>query len=265
MLFLASAAGLLIFMFGGNTHALIPLFAVGAFLAFTLSQSGMVVHWWRDRGKLWRLKAFVNGLGAAMTAAALLIIGASKFFDGAWITFLIIPLVVYAFLAIRQHYKNFDLQMSWISIDPLYEYESVMMLPRAVIPVSHINRGTVAAVALAKRVAQNVMGVHIEVTEGSGKELLEEWKLLWPEIPLHIIVTQYRSVTQPLLKFLDDLDLDFDGESLAVVLPAFVPAAWWQAALHNQTTWRIREAVIDANKKIGVDRIIIEVPYLLKH
>ncbi len=264
MLFLATATALLILVFEGNTHSLIPLFAVGAFLAFTLSQSGMVVHWWRARGKFWQAKAFVNGLGAVMTASALIIIGVSKFFEGAWITFLVIPVIVYIFLAIRQHYKEFDLQMSWLSVDPLYEYESIMLLPRAVIPVSHINRGTVAAVALAKRVAQNVIGVHVEVAEGSGKELLEEWKLLWPGIPLHIILTEYRSVTHPLLNFLDDLDSEFDGESTAVVLPAFVPAEWWQAALHNQTTWQIREAVIDANKKAGVERIVIEVPFLLK-
>ncbi len=264
MLLLSGATALLIIVFGGNTHSLIPLFAVGAFLAFTMSQSGMIVHWWRARGDLWKTKAFVNGLGTVVTGAALVVIGVSKFFDGAWLSFILIPGFVYVFFRIHKHYGEFDLQMSPRTIKPYVKKGGVLSLPCAVIPVSHINRGTVAAVSFARRMARSVMGVHVELTEGDGKELAEEWERLWPRIPLYIISTPYRSVTEPLLKFLEEMDRKHNGESTAVVLPAFVTAKWWQAALHNQTTWRIRQAVIDASRRTGKERMIIEVPYLLK-
>jgi len=263
MLLLATATAALIVIFGGNTHALIPLFAVGAFLAFTLSQSGMIIHWWRARGSKWQVKALINGVGALMTASALLVIGISKFRDGAWLTFLLIPFIVLIFQRIRKHYTDFDLQMSPSNIQT--KMKSVMKLQHAVIPVAHINQGTIAAVAFARRVSRDVIGVHVELTDGTGKELTEEWKRLWPHVPLYILESPYRSVTEPILKFLDDLDKKHYGESVAVVLPAYVPAKWWQSALHTQTTSRIREAIIDACRRTDTERTIIEVPYLLKY
>ena len=264
MLLLATATAVLIVIFGGYSHALVPLFAVGAFLAFTLSQSGMIVHWWRIRGNQWLIKAIINGMGAMLTASALIVIGVSKFLDGAWLTFIIIPVVVFVFLRIRQHYSDFDAQMSPRSIKPHILKKGIMSLQCVAIPVSHINQGTVAAIAFARRVAKNVMAVHVELQEGSSKDLIVEWKRLWPQIPLYIIPSPYRSVTEPLLNFLEEADKNLKGESTAVVLPAFVPAKWWQAALHNQTTWRIRQAIINASRRTGIERTIIEVPYLLK-
>jgi hypothetical protein len=199
-----------------------------------------------------------------MTASALMVIGISKFFNGAWLTILLIPIFVYVFLRINQYYKGFDLQMSPLSIELRTEEENLMSLQRAAIPVSHINQGTVAAVFLARRVAKSVMGVHVELTEGDGKDLMDEWKSLWPDVPLYIIPSQYRSVTEPLISFLEETDRKYGGESTAVVLQSFVPAEWWQATLHNQRTRWIRQAIMNASRDSGVERIIIEVPYLLK-
>ena len=198
-----------------------------------------------------------------MTASALLVIGINKFRDGAWLTFLLIPFIVLIFQRIHLYYTDFDLQMSPSSIKP--NMKSVMMLQRTVIPVAHINQGTVAAVAFARRISKDVIGVHIELTEGTGKKLTEEWNLVFPYIPLFILSSPYRSLTEPFLKFLEDLDKKHYGESVAVVLPAYVPAKWWQSALHTQTTSRIREAIIDACRRTDTERTIIEVPYLLKY
>jgi len=262
MLLLSAATAILIIVFNGYSHTLVPLFAVGAFLAFTLSQAGMVVHWWRIHGRHWQIKSLINGLGAITTLSALSIIGASKFYDGAWFTFILIPVGAYTFLRIRQHYRDFDTQMLPGSIEHILKLGR--SLERAAIPVSHINQGTVDAVALASRVANDVMGIHVELTEGSSKVLVEEWKRLWPNIPLYIVPSLYRSVTEPLIKFLEESDKMNSWEPTAVVLHTFVTVKWWQAALHNQTTWWIRQAIIDANRSSGVERTIIEVPYLLK-
>jgi amino acid transporter len=262
MFLLSAATAILIIAFNGYSHGLVPLFAVGAFLAFTLSQAGMVIHWWRIHGRHWLIKSIINGLGSFTTLTALLIIGASKFFNGAWFTLILIPAGAYAFLRIRQHYSEFDAQMSPESIEHILKLGR--SLERAAIPVAHINQGTVDAVALASRVADSVMGIHIELTEGGSKVLQEEWKRLWPNIPLHIVFSPYRSVTEPLIKFLEESDLMNSWEPTAVVLSAFVTNKWWQGVLHNQTTWWLRQAIIDASQRSGVERTIIEVPYLLK-
>jgi amino acid transporter len=262
---LSGAVALLIIMFGGESHALVPLFAVGAFLAFTLSQMGMVVHWWRLKGAHWRLKSFINGLGAVVTGSALVIIGFSKFWDGAWITFILIPSLVFIFLGIRHYYDDFDAQMSPESIRSPISWDYVTSLERAAVPVSHINRGTVDAIAFARLIANNVMGVHVEITEADSIFLKAEWEHYWPDIPLHIIKTPYRSIAEPLLGFLEEVDLaKDDGQLTAIILPAFVTVKWWQAFLHTQTTFQIRRAVNDANRESGQNRTIVEVPYLLE-
>lgn len=264
MILLASAAALLIFVFGGNSHALIPLFAVGAFLAFTLSQWGMFMHWYSLRDRHWQIKAFLNGLGSIMTCTALLVISYSKFSDGAWVTIILIPLFVLAFLGIRQHYNNFDLQMSPRSINLQDLQQGYITIERAAIPVAHVNQGTVEAVSFAKKIALNIIGVHVELSKANKEEVVRTWEGLWPDIPLIVLPSPYRSVTEPLIKFLEETDKKYDGEPTALVLPTFVPAKWWQTILHTQTTWRIRQAILNSSKESGIERTIIEVPYLLK-
>lgn len=263
ILLLSTVAAVLVIAFNGQSHPLIPLFAVGAFLSFTLSQAGMVVHWWRIKGQYWQLKSLINGVGSFTTLSALTVIGVSKFVDGAWMTFIIIPIGVIALLRIRQYYRKYDIDMSPKAIDYLPKLGHT--LERAAIPVSHINQGTVNAVVLASRIAGEVIGVHIEVTEGDGVLLEAEWKRLWPKMPFFIVPSPYRSVAEPLVQFLEKSDMMNSWEPTAVVLSSFVTEKWWQAVLHNQTTWRIRQAVLESNRISGIERAIIEVPYLLQH
>jgi amino acid transporter len=259
---LSATTGALIVIFEGNTHALVPLFAVGAFLAFTLSQSGMVMHWWRERGKSWKLKMTANGIGALATGATLVIVGVSKFGQGAWVTLLVIPLLVVAFLVIRRHYRQVAIQLTLRGLPPsLKSYPPL----RVVVPISGVHRGMLDAVLFAKSISEDVTAVYIEMQNGPGNEVCEEWQRWFPDIPLIMLPSPYRSVVGPLLDFLDQTDQQHnDGRQAAVVLPEFVPAKWWQALLHNQTSWLIKTALLYNRREKGFQRVIIDVPYHLK-
>ena len=226
---LAVASSVLIVAFGGDTHALIPLFAVGAFLAFTLSQTGMVIHWWRERGKGWRLKATFNGLGALATGVTLIVVGVSKFSQGAWITILLIPALVVMFLKIRAHYREVAQQLSLRGLSaPL---ESTPQPRRVVIPISGVHRGVIDAVAYAQSISGQVTAVYVELEPGAGEQVREKWESWWPDVPLVVLPSPYRSVIEPLLSFLDETDQqNDDGQLATVVLPEFVPAKWWHGS-----------------------------------
>ena len=259
---LAVATGVLIVAFRGDTHSLVPLFAVGAFLAFTLSQTGMVVHWWRERGKNWLLKIIANGVGALATGSTLLIVAISKFVYGAWITVLLLPVIVIIFLRIRTHYRAVGKQLSLRGLPPSIK---PFPPPRVVIPISGVHRGMIDAVDFAQSISKDVTAIFIELEPDSGCEIQETWERWFPDIPIVILPSPYRSIVGPLLKYLDDLDLKHhDGQQAVVVLPEFVPARWWQGLLHNQTSWLIKTALLYKRRTLGFQRVIIDVPYHLK-
>jgi hypothetical protein len=259
---LAVATAVLIVAFGGDTHALIPLFAVGAFLAFTLSQTGMVVHWWRERGRGWRSKAVFNGIGALATGATLLIVGVSKLGQGAWITILLIPVLVAGFLQVRTHYRKVAQQLSLDGVPP-----SIIPSPspRVVIPISGVHRGIFDAVSFARSISEDVTAVYVELEPDAGQRIREKWEHWWPDVPLVILPSPYRSVVGPLLDFLDETDRrHHDGQLATVVLPEFVPARWWENLLHNQTAWLIKAALLYRRRHLGFQRTIIDIPYHLR-
>jgi amino acid transporter len=259
---LAMATGALIVIFGGDTHALVPMFAVGAFLAFTLSQAGMVVHWWHDRGKVWWLKAIINSIGALATGVAVVIIGAGKFRDGAWITILVIPIMVLVFFKIRAHYREVGQQLSLRGLPPSLKPSPP---PRVVVPISGVHRGTVDAITYARSFARDVTAVYIELEPGVGERIRETFESWCPDVPLVILPSPYRSVVGPLLDFLDETDREHnDGQLAAVVLPEFIPAKWWQSLLHNQTAWLIKAALLYNRRHLGFQRVIIDVPHYLR-
>lgn len=176
---LAVATGGLIVVFGGDTHALVPLFAIGVFLAFTLSQAGMVVHWWRERGKRWRFKAALNSIGVLATGITIIVIGVSKFIEGAWITILLIQVLVVVFLRIRAHYQEVAVQLSMEGMPSVVPLPSV---PRVAIPISGVHRGIVDAVAYAQTISKNVTAAYVELEPGDGERIREKWERWWPDI-----------------------------------------------------------------------------------
>ena len=262
---LAVATGFLIVIFGGDSHALVPLFAIGVFMAFSLSQAGMVVHWWRERAKTrgaWQVKALMNGLGALATVSTVVVIGISKFLEGAWITILLIPLIMFGFLQIRAHYRTVGKQLSLRGLPP-----TIKPFPplRLVIPISGVHRGMIDAVTFAESISKHVTAVYIELEPGAGEMLRDQWERWFPDVSMVVLPSPYRSIVRPLLDYLDKVDEEHnDGTLTAVVLPEFVPARWWHALLHNQTTWLIKTALLYRRRTKGFQRVIIDVPYHLK-
>jgi hypothetical protein len=259
---LSLATGVLIIAFEGNSHALIPLFAVGVFLAYTLSQAGMVIHWLGHRQRHWKLKALVNGLGGLTTGITLIIVGYSKFLEGAWITILLIPLIVFVFSSIRSHYRDVGKQLSLHGLPPsLRPYPA----PRVVIPISGVHRGIIDAVDFARGISREVTAVYIELDPVATERVKKDWERWFPDIPLEVRQSPYRSIVGPLIDFLDETDEKHnDGHLAAVILPEFVPAKWWHGLLHNQTTWMLKAALLYRRRDQGFQRVIIDVPYHLK-
>ena len=262
IILLGFSTAVLIVLFGGDTHALIPLFAIGAFLAFTLSQAGMVVHWWKERSQQWGFKSSINGIGALVTLTTLVVVIISKFMEGAWVTILLIPLIVLGFRRISKHYLRVREELSLKGLPPsLKPVETT----RVVIPISGIHRGMVGAVNFARSISRNVTAVYVELEPGAGEKARAEWEAWWPDVPMVVVPSPYRSIVAPLLQFLDETDTQHnDGQLAVVVLPEFIPGKWWQTLLHNQTAWLIKAALLYRRRYPGRERVVIDVPFHLR-
>jgi amino acid transporter len=262
MLLLAGLTGLLILVFGGDSHALIPLFAVGVFLAFTLSQSGMVVHWFKLRGPRWWLKALANGVGALVTTATFLIVAVSKFAEGAWIVLFLIPGLAITFRRINKHYQDVAKELTLRGLPPSLK---PLPKPRLVIPISGVHRGVIEAVRYAQALSDRITAVYVETEPGAADRTRREWERWGLDIPLDIVPSPYRSIIGPLLEYLDGEDTNHnDGQQATVVLPEFVPAHWWQTLLHNQTAFLLKLALVYRRRRYGHSRPVIDVPYNLR-
>jgi len=264
ILLLSGLAAALIIIFQGDTHALIPLFAVGAFLAFTLSQAGMVRHWWRERGPAWLPKLLMNGAGALATGVALLVIGASKFAGGAWIVILLIPLLVMGFRAIRRHYIEVGRQLRLGDDAPSV---GCTRHPRIVIPVAGVHRGVIEALNYACSIADDVIAVYVEMEPDSAGAMRARWEAHGMDRVARLITvpSPYRSLIGPFLDCIDRLDEESpDGWPATVLIPEFVPARWWHFLLHNQTALPLKWALIYRRHRHGKARAVIDVPFYLK-
>ncbi len=262
ILMLSFAAAGLIVVFRGESHALIPLFAIGVFLAYTLSQTGMVRHWVRERGRGWRLKAALNGLGATATGVTLLVVLVEKFLAGAWLTVLVIPVLIVGFLQVRRHFQTVAQQLSLRGLPPSLRPAPT---PRIVVPISGIHRGIVDAIAFARSISPDVTAVYVELEPGGGERVRREWQDWWPDVPLVVMPSPYRSIVGPLLDFLDETDRQHnDGQQAAVVLPELVPVRRWQSLLHNHTAQLLKAALLYHRRRLGYQRVIIDVPYHLR-
>ncbi len=262
---LALLASTLVVIFGGQTHRLIPLYAVGVFLAFTLSQAGMVRHWHIHGGQGWQLKAAVNGLGAVVTGVVLLVIVASKFIHGAWIVILLIPISVWLFHTINRHYLNVAEQLSLDGLRP-EKWKGLASRKRhkVVLPISGMHRGTLAALRFARSLSKDVTAVVVDVDPQVTARVQEKWPSWGQQVPLVVLESPYRSTMGPLLAYLDELDQWDPERGLAVVvLPEFVTARWWHHLLHNQTAQLIKKVLVYQRGHTAKDRVIIDVPYHL--
>ena len=254
---LGALAALLLVVFGGETHALIPLYAVGVFISFTLSQSGMVRHWWKDRVSGWPHKIAINGLGALTTGVVTIVIAMTKFTHGAWIVVLVIPALVATFLAMRRHYDDVAEQLSLEGLSgPPPLHHTVLII------VGDLHRGVVRAVQYAKTLAAPsvaIRAVFVETDPAKTAKLEEKWARWGLGVPLVILNSPYRSLLRPLIEYLDALQSQGDDHMVTVVIPEFLPSKWWQHVLHNQTALLVKGGLL-----FRKNTVVADVPYLLK-
>jgi len=236
---LAVLCGGLLILFGGVTDRLIPLYAVGAFLAFTLSQAGMVMHWRKNRGPHWLKSALVNGLGALVTGITVVVVLVAKFAEGAWITLLFIPLTMVLFTVVRRHYHSVRvLTTCKVPVDSA----SFSQHPIAVIPIDRWSNITRQGIEFAARLSPEVIALHVEPAENS--ELLQEDWARYVEPPfrtagreppkLHLLPSPYRFIIIPIVRFILDLSRENPNRSIIVVIPELVEDRWYEYFLHNQ-------------------------------
>jgi hypothetical protein len=222
----------------------------------------MVVHWYREQGTRWLLKAVLNGAGALATGATLVVVAYTKFGSGAWITVLVIPVIVLGFDRVRRHYDQVRGQLSLHGLPPSLR---PVAPARVVIPISGVHRGMVNAVLFAQTISANVTGLYVELEPGSADRVVEHWKEWWPDLPIEVVPSPYRSLVGPLLEYLERTDLEHnDGQLAVVVLPEFVTTHWWQNLLHNQTAIVVKAALLYGRRRAGGERVVVDVPYHLR-
>lgn len=226
---------LLIVLFRGDTHALIPLYAVGVFCAFTLSQAGMVKHWLAYKGSGWVKSALINGLGAITTTIVLIIIASTKFLHGAWIVLIAIPALVYLTIKIHGHYIAVAEQLT-VCIDKAgaFKHHSV------IIPISGIQMAVLNAIKYGKALSEDVVAVYICLDPVETKKVQTKWDKHCMGVPLVVLESPYRSIIEPLIDYVEEVRYEYPDGVITVVLPEFVPSRWWHHLLHNQTALLIK-------------------------
>lgn len=232
------AAGLLV-VFGGDTNALIPLYMIGVFVSFTLSQAGMVVHWWRLRGRGWRSSAAINGFGAVVTAAVLAVVAITKGAEGAWMIILLIPVLVLIFKATHAHYQHVADQLSLDGWRGETRQHSTVL-----VPIGGVHRAVLQAVAYARSLSDDVRALFVDTEPEATEQVRNEWARWGGGTKLEILPSPYRSLMEPLLEYIDQLQISRPSDYVTVILPEFVPARWWQHLLHNQRALLIKGALL---------------------
>ncbi|WP_433533209.1 APC family permease [Micromonospora sp. CA-263727] len=255
LILLAVAAAVILVAFGGRTHSLIPLYAVGVFLAFTLSQTGMINHWRRQRGPGWRRRAVTNGVGAALSAVVLLTAAVTKFVEGAWVVVLAVPVLIYLCLRVRRHY---DRVRHALSLHPTTTGEPAgagtigertpAVVPQQVrhlfvVPVARLNQATMRTLAYVGSLGQPALALHISPEEGEADRFRAQWATWGDHIPLETIQSPHRVIIQPLAEYVSALRLSRPDLTFTVVVPDVVVDHPWQRLLHYRTEQRLRRTL----------------------
>lgn len=251
---LSVLAAILIAAFGGDTHALIPLYMVGVFVSFSLSQTGMCLHWKRERGRGWLGHALLNGVGALLTTIVLLIVTVTKFTEGAWLIVAIIPALVLHFRGVRAHYDSVAAQLSLregVAEPPLHN--------TVIVPVSGVHKAVVRALRYARSLSPDARALYVEAEPAATEELRRDWERWGEGVPLVVRRSPYRSLMEPLLDYIEEVDAERPDNFVTVVLPEFVPSRWWHHLLHNQRALLIKAALL-----FKPNTVVISVPFHLK-
>lgn len=252
---LAAVALVLVSLFRGDTNALVPLYAIGVFVCFTLSQAGMVVHWRATRGAGWKWKAMLNGVGAVATGLVSIIQIVTKFTAGGWIIAVIIPLIILTLRKIHAHYTEFAEEIRFLGQSPITPLHHTV-----IVPVSGITKATAGALVYATTISDEVIAVYIEVDSRNTARMQAEWEAWDIGVPLEVVPSPFRSILRPLVDFVENLRMVTPGELVTIVVPEIVPKRWWEHLLHNKTALYIRTAFL-----FKPNVVVTAIPYLVGH
>ena len=254
---LATVAGVLLIIFGGDTHALIPLYSVGVFVCFTLSQAGMVRHWIGVRDAGWWWRAGVNAVGGILTFVVFLVVVSVKFVDGAWLVVILVPALVAMMMFIHRQYAASTKQLA---LRPDQVVGAPHREERVIIPIASLNRSVVQAVNVGRSISDDVRAVLVSDEPEVAEQVREAWQHQMPGVPLVVVESPYRALTGPLLAYLDVLDQawppDVEAPITFIVIPEYVARHWWERILYNQSTSRMRAALIGRP-----NTVVTQVPY----
>ena len=256
IIFLGTVSALLLVVFKGNVDSLIHLYAVGVFLAFSMSDTGMVVHWWKTRGKGWKTSILINGADAILTTSILIIVIITKFLYGAWIIILLIPMIIPLFLFIHKHYNRVAEQLRLLSMQsppPQTIEHSILM------PIDDVNYASLRAMSFARTICKDITALHIATDAARAEKIQQKMQTYAPDIKLVIIESPLRAFMRPLLTYVDMHHRQHPHGFVTIVLPEFITAHWWERFLHNPTAEHLTQAF-----KRHPNIAVVNVPYLLK-
>ncbi len=247
-------ATILLIAFGGQTDRLLPLYAVGVFTAFTLSQSGMVLHWYKERGRGWTRRFALNLVGATATFFVLILVIVTKFTGGAWIVLILMPLLILLFRGINRHYVRAAAELALGDDDAPSAYQKSEQV--VIIPIADMNKSTVYALNYARTLSPKIVGVHVTDDAEEARHLQEKW-VKWGEgVNLVILESPYRSLMAPLLSYIDMVQKKRPNAMITVLVPEYIPAHWWEQILHSQTAFRMKAALL-----LRRNTVVTSVPY----
>jgi amino acid transporter len=254
---LAAVAFLLLAAFGGDTHSLIPLYSVGVFVCFTLSQVGMVKHWFGERSSGWRWRMVVNGAGAVLTAVVLIVVVSEKFVDGAYLVVILVPILVAMMLFIRRQYTK---SAAELAVRPNLIVKPPMREERVIVPIPGLNRAAIQAVNVGRSIGDDIRAVFIADDPDEAVEVRAAFERQVPGVPLVVVESPYRALSGPLLAYLDVLDKAWPPDKTEpitfVVIPEYVARSWWERVLYNQSAKRLRTILLGRPHTV-----VVNVPY----
>jgi amino acid transporter len=267
---LAALSSILVILFKASVTALIPLYAIGVFLSFTLSQTGMARRWWKSghlkpgeeivepgstivHEKGWILRMCINGVGALLTAVVMIIFAVTKFKDGAWVVVVLTPLLVTIFFAIHHHYKGLAKQLSLDN----HVYQKRWTRNRVIMPIGGVHNGTLMALRYASTLSMDLTALHISIDQKETEKIEQKWANWGEGVRLVVLHSPYREFMEPLLEYIDQLSEQLGpNEGITIVVPQFNSRRWWTRALHTRTAELIRRSLLNRS-----NIVILEVPY----
>lgn len=249
-------AAVLIVVFEGSVSSLIPLYTVGVFIAFTLSQAGMMLYWRRHKTKGWRAAFAMNGVGAIVTALVAIEVITVKFVFGAWIILVLIPVLALMMMAINRHYVLLGRQLK---LDPSTPVQSSNQAHVVLVPVADLTKAVLRALFYARNMSSDVIAIHVADSIASTERLRERWDQYVKDIPLIILESPYRDWTGPLLHYIESISQHNPDAPVTVVVPEFIPSHWWENFLHSQSALRLKMTLLS---KPNI--VVVDIPYHIK-